>query len=121
MNFVNNRIDPTTGTVTVRATFDNPLTAAGIRPFGPGMFVRVHLPLGKPHEALLVVDQAIGTDQGLKFVYVINEKNGVEYRRVRVGPLEDDGLRVIEEGVGPDDWVVVAGLQQIRPKMVVET
>ncbi|HEX4130870.1 MAG TPA: efflux RND transporter periplasmic adaptor subunit [Pirellulales bacterium] len=115
LNFVNNRIDPTTGTITVRAVFANPILAHGVRQFNAGMFVRVHLPLGQPTQALLVADQAIGTDQSLKFVYTVDEQNKVQYRRVTPGMLESDGLRVVDEGLRPDDRVVIAGLQLIRP------
>jgi multidrug efflux system membrane fusion protein len=66
-----------------------------------------------------VADQAIGTDQGLKFLYVVDANNTVQYRKVRIGPLQDDGLRVIEEGLKPDDSVVITGLQQIQAKMQV--
>ena len=79
------------------------------------MFVRMRIPLGEPHPALLVTDRAVGTDQGLKYLYVVDAQNKVQYRRVTLGPLEDDGLRVIAEGLEPDDWVVISGLQQIRP------
>ncbi|HWB00579.1 MAG TPA: efflux RND transporter periplasmic adaptor subunit, partial [Pirellulales bacterium] len=120
INFVNNRIDPTTGTITVRAVFSNDAGPHGVRPFNPGMFVRIRVPLGKPRDALLVADQAIGTDQSLKFVYAIGADNKVQYRRVTPGLLERDGLRVIEDGLKPDDRVVVAGLQLIRPGMTVQ-
>ena len=59
------------------------------------------------------------SDQGLKYVYVLDADNKVQYRRVTTGPLQDDGLRVIEQGLKPDDWVVVGGLQQVRPRMTV--
>jgi multidrug efflux system membrane fusion protein len=84
------------------------------------MFVRIRLPIGVPHPALLVVDRAIGSDQGLKFVYVLDKDNKVQERRIRTGPLQEDGLRVIEEGLDKDDWVVVGGLQQIRPRMQIK-
>jgi multidrug efflux system membrane fusion protein len=84
------------------------------------MFARIRLPIGTPHPALLVADRAVGSDQGLKFVYVVGADNKVQYRRVTTGPLQDDGLRVIEEGVSPDDWVVVGALQLVRPNMQVE-
>jgi multidrug efflux system membrane fusion protein len=80
------------------------------------MFVRVQLPIGRPHPATLVIDRAIGSDQGHKFVYVVDAENKVQYRRVTTGPIEKDGLRVIEDGLKPDDVVAVGGLQQLRPK-----
>jgi multidrug efflux system membrane fusion protein len=117
VNFVNNVFNPSTGTMSYRGVFPNPKPAEGTRLLSPGMFVRIRLPIGQPHKALLVVDRALGSDQGLKFVYVLDKDNRAQYRRVRTGPLQPDGLRVIEEGLQPDDWVVVGGLQQIRPRM----
>ncbi len=114
LTFVNNRIDPATGTLTVRGVFENSRSQHGVRLFSPGMFVRVRLPLGRPHKATLVAERAIGTDQGLKFVYVVNADNVVEYRGIRVGPLQPDGMRVINEGVRMGEWIVVSGLQQVR-------
>lgn len=85
------------------------------------MFVRIRLPLGKPHSALLVSERALGTDQGRKYLYVVDDKNIVKYTRVTVGPLQDDGLRVIESGLSATDTVIVSGLQLVRPKMEVKT
>ena len=117
INFVNNRVNSGTGSITVRGVIDNPKPADGIRMLTPGMFVRVRLPIGKPHPALLVIDRAIGSDQGLKFVYVVDAENKVQQRRIETGPLQEDGLRVITSGLKPEDFVVVGGIQQIRPRM----
>jgi multidrug efflux system membrane fusion protein len=87
---------------------------AGTRLLTPGNFVRVRLPIGDPHPALLIIDRAIQSDQGLKYVYVVGPDNKVESRRITTGALQEDGLRVIE-GVKPDEWVVVGALQQVRP------
>ena len=84
------------------------------------MFVRIRLPIGVPHQALLVIDRAMASDQGLKYVYVLDAENKVQYRRVTTGALQEDGLRVIEEGLKPDDWVVVGGILQVRPRMEVQ-
>jgi multidrug efflux system membrane fusion protein len=119
LDFVNNTVNPSTGTIAVRAVVANPKPNNGRRLFSPGMFVRVRLPLGQPQPALLVIDRALGSDQGLKFVYVVNAENKIEYRRVTTGALQEDGLRVIEKGVAPEDRVVVGGLQQVRPRMTV--
>ncbi len=119
VNFINNTVDPFTGTITLRAVFDNPKPDVGVRVLSPGMFVRVRIPLGEPHEALLVNDRAVGTDQGLKYLYVVGSDKKVEYRRVTLGPLQDDGLRAIDDGLKADEWVVVSGLQQVRPRMEV--
>lgn len=117
VNFVNNQLNPTTGSISVRGVFPNPKPEHGVRLLRPGMFVRIHMPLGQPHSAILVIDRAIASDQGLKYVYVLDADNKVQYRRVSTGALQNDGLRVINDGLKPDDWVVVGGLQQIRPNM----
>jgi membrane fusion protein, multidrug efflux system len=115
VNFVNNQVNPATGSIAMRGIFANPKTgAAGTRLLSPGMFVRVRLPVGKPHEALLIIDRAISSDQGLKFVYVVDGENKVQYRRVTTGSLQQDGLREITDGLSADDWVLVGGLQQAR-------
>src|SRR5262249_1125328 len=106
--------------IKVRGVFANAKSARGVRPFTPGMFVRVRLPLGAPRAALLVADRAVGIDQGQKFLYVLDAENRVQYRRVRTGPLQNDGLRVIGEGLKPDDRVVVSLLQQVRSNIVVD-
>ena len=120
VNFINNKIDPYTGTITLRGVFTNPQPENGVRLLSPGLFVRVRIPLGEPHDALLVTDRAVGTDQGLKYLYVIDAQNKVQYRRVTLGPLQDDGLRVIASGLQPDDWVAISSLQQVRPRMEVK-
>ncbi len=121
VNFVNNQVNPATGSITIRGVFANPEPANGTRLMVPGMFVRIHLPIGQPHPAQLVIDRAIGSDQGLKFVYVLDKDHVVQQRRVTTGALEPDGLRVITEGLQPDDWVVVGALPQVRPRMKVES
>jgi len=119
INFVNNQLNPTTGSLLVRGIFPNPKPEGGVRLLSPGMFVRIRLPIGEPHSAILVIDRAISSDQGIKFVYVVDKDNKVEYRRVTTTSLQDDGLRVVTEGLKPDEWVVVSGLQQVRPRMSV--
>ncbi len=117
INFVNNQVNPTTGSILVRGVFVNPRPEGGTRLLSPGMFVRILLPIGLPHPALLIIDRAIGSDQGIKFVYVVDADNKVQTRRITTGALQEDGLRVIETGIQPDDWVVVGGLQQVRPRI----
>lgn len=109
VNFVDNRLDTGTGSMWMRAQFTEPR-----RPIKAGMFVRVRFPLGQPYRAVLVAEQALGTDQGQKFVYVIGANNQVEYRPVKAGRLQDDGLRVIHEGLKPGELLVVSGLQRVR-------
>jgi multidrug efflux system membrane fusion protein len=121
INFINNQVNPGTGSITVRGVFPNTALKNDVGVLSPGMFVRVHLPIGQPHPGLLVIDRAIGSDQGLKYVYVIDAKNKATYRRITTGPLQPDGLRVITDGLKPGDWVAVGALQQIRPNLRVQT
>jgi multidrug efflux system membrane fusion protein len=121
INFVNNQVNPATGSIAVRGVFPNPVLKENVRLLSPGMFVRIHLPIGEQHPALLVIDRAIGSDQGLKYVYVIDAKNKAQYRRVTTGALQPDGMRVITEGLKSGEWVAVGALQQIRPNMDVQT
>jgi membrane fusion protein, multidrug efflux system len=117
VNFVNNQLNPTTGSILVRGIFPNPKPPGGTRLLSPGMFVRIRLPIGEPHPAVLAIDRAISSDQGIKFVYVVDKENKVQYRRIATSSLQDDGLRVITAGLTADEWVVVGGLQQVRPRM----
>jgi RND family efflux transporter MFP subunit len=113
MTFVDNQVDPRTGTIRARASFDNKdgyLT--------PGLFARVKLIGHNSHRVVLVDDRAVGTDQSQKFVYVIDSDNKVAYRSVKVGRLTD-GLRIVEEGLQPGEQVVVNGLQRVHPGTVV--
>jgi RND family efflux transporter MFP subunit len=109
VNFVDNKLDPSTGTIWMRAVFDRPN-----RPVSAGMFVRVRFPLGGAYRAVQVAEQAVGTDQGQKYVYVVDNNNKIAYRQVQVGRLHD-GLRVIRDGVKPGERVVISGLQRVRP------
>lgn len=114
LDFEDNRLDPSTGTLRVRAVFDN-----HDRLLSPGLFVRVRLPIGVPHQALLVPEQALGTDQGQKFLYVVTKDDEIVYRKVQVGKIHDR-QRVINEGLAPDERVVVSGLQRVRPGIKVK-
>jgi len=107
--FTDNELDTATGTITVRAKLANP-----DRLFTPGLFARVKVGDGATHDAVLVKDSAIGTDQSRRFVYVVTPQNTVEYRTVELGALVD-GLRVVRSGLEPGDDVVVNGLQRVRP------
>jgi membrane fusion protein, multidrug efflux system len=118
INFENNQSNLMTGTTLVRGIFPNPKPKEGHRLLSPGMFARIRLPIGRPHRALLVRDRAIASDQGLKYVYVLDAENKIQTRRVTTGALQDD-LRVIEEGLKPNDWIVSGGLLQIRPRMLI--
>jgi len=95
INFVDNQVNPKTGTLRVRGVFPNKDQS-----LSPGFFARVRVPIGLPHQALLVSDRALDTDQGQKILYAVNDKNEVVSRPIRVGALHD-GLRAIEEGLKP--------------------
>ena len=120
INFVDNQVNPTTGSILVRGMFGNPLPPHGRRLLLPGMFVRIRLPIGQPHSALLVIDRAIASDQGLKYVYVVGPDNKADYRRIETGSLESNGLRVISDGLKPEDWIVVGGLQLVRSRLAIQ-
>jgi RND family efflux transporter MFP subunit len=113
MDFVDNVIDRSTGTIRGRAVFANP---EGV--FTPGMFARVRVPGSAPYRALLVPDAAIGSEQVRKFVLVVGADNKVLPKYVTLGQVVD-GMRVIKEGLTEDDRVVVNGLMRIRPGMTV--
>ena len=110
MDFIDNAIDRSTGTIRGRAVFAN---ASGV--FTPGMFARVRVPASPPAEALLVPDVAVGTEQARKFVLTVNAENTVAPKYVTLGPVTKDGLRVIKDGLVPDDRVIVNGLMRARP------
>ncbi len=114
IDFFDNQIEAGTGTLRLRAVIRN---ERGL--LSPGLFVRVRIPIGVPHAALLVREESLGTDQGQRFIYVVDEQNQIDYRRVKVGFLSD-GKRVIESGLKPGERVVVTGLQRVRPGAKVE-
>lgn len=128
IDYVGNQLDPNTGTIQVRAAFPNEDES-----LAAGLFVRIRAPVSAPHRALLVNDRAVGTNQGQKFILVINEKDVVEYRPVDVGQVHE-GLREVMptyaipapgpegtevtkrvEVLKPTDRVIVDGLQRVRP------
>jgi RND family efflux transporter MFP subunit len=107
--FLDNALDPATGTIHSRALLDN-----HERLFTPGLFARIRLLDRAQHDAVLVNDSAIGTDQTVRYVLVVGAGNKVEYRPVRLGPVID-GLRVVQSGLTAGESVVVNGLQRVRP------
>lgn len=113
IDFVDNRVDPSTGTVQVRGAFDN---RDGV--LTPGMFVRVRVPLDQREKALFVPERAIGSDQGNKYLLVVNTQNVVEYRPVTLG-AERDGQREVLTGLQPGASVIVDGIQRARPGITV--
>jgi multidrug efflux system membrane fusion protein len=109
MDFMDNRVDPATGTTKLRLVVPNPdghLT--------PGLFARVELPDDSARQALLISDHAVGTDQDRKFTYVVDGDNKVQYRAVKLGP-QHHGLRVVRDGLHMGDRVIVRGTQRVRP------
>jgi RND family efflux transporter MFP subunit len=109
-NFVDNEVDASTGTLLARAEIANP-----DRMLTPGLFVRLRVPVGDPQPVMLIPEEALSSDQGERFVYLVNGENKVEYRRVKVG-WREGGLRVIREGLSVEDRVVTSNLQRIRPR-----
>ena len=108
MDFLDNRLDVSTGTLRSRAVIQNKDLS-----ILPGQFGRVRIIGSAPYEALLLPDTAIATDQSRKIVFVVKDDNTVEAKPVTLGPL-DEGLRVIREGLKPEDRVIVDGLQRAR-------
>ncbi len=128
LDFVSNQLDPNTASLRVRAVFPNKDNF-----ISSGLFGRIRVPIGESHKALLVADEAIGSNQGQKYVLVVNSENQVEYRVVETGQVQD-GLRevlpyreIVEPGTGgadtakqfevlkPTDRIIVQGLQRVRP------
>src|SRR5690606_29833826 len=106
---IDNRLDIASGTIRLRAVFDNP---DGL--LLPGLYARIRLAGGEPRPAVLIRESAIGTDQNKRFVVVVDEQNRSAYREVRLG-MARDGLRVVEAGLSPGERIVVNGLQKLRP------
>ena len=111
LDFVDNQLDANTGSVRMRATFDN-----SDNTLVPGLFARVQLSGGDGAKtrAILISDRAVGTDQNRKFVYVVKADQTAEYRNVTLGPIVD-GLRVVRDGIKPGEKIVVNGLQRVQP------
>lgn len=142
VDFINNQIDPSTGTLELRGVFSNPLlTPAGPRMFKPGEFVRIRLPMGPAEESLVVSQASIGSDQGKKYLMTLNKENVVEYSPVTLGPQQPDGMQVVlpiniqrtpegvryalegepsEPSVSADSVIVAEGLQRVRPGVKVD-
>jgi RND family efflux transporter MFP subunit len=114
VNFVDALVNTSTGTMWLRAELDPPRWWMKRR-ISHGLFVRVQLPLGQPHEGVLVAEQALGSDQGQRFVFVVGSDGTAEYRRVEVGRAHG-GLREITSGLSAGERVVVSGLQRVRDK-----
>ncbi|WP_434610926.1 multidrug efflux RND transporter periplasmic adaptor subunit MexE [Pseudomonas sp. R1-7] len=109
MNFVDNQVNPQTGTIRGRAVFDNKDGA-----FTPGLYARLKLVGSGTYSAVLINDEAVGTDLGKKFVLVMDGENKPAYRAVELGP-KIEGLRIVRNGLSKDDTIIVKGLQRARP------
>jgi len=109
-----NRLNPDTGTLTLRMVFPNADEA-----LVPGLFARVRVPIGAPQPTLLVSERAIETDQSQKFVLVVGTDRIASYRTVTLGGAVD-GKRIVLDGLHPGDRVIVNGLQRVRPGMAVD-
>ncbi len=114
LQLIDNEVDAASGTVSVRAVFDNP----GGRLI-PGQFVRVRMGQPKAETKLLISERAIGTDQDKKFVFVVGAENKVEYRPISLGDAAD-GMRIVTAGLNAGDKIIVNGLQRVRPGAVVD-
>ena len=114
LDFASTSVDPNTGTILLRAVFDNPRVGAAPPRLLPGMFMRIRIPVDVRPDALLVPERALGVDQGGRYLLVVNNENVVEQRPVKVGARVGEAM-VIEEGLKGDERVVVDGIQRARP------
>jgi multidrug efflux system membrane fusion protein len=114
VNFIDNRVNAATGTIRMRGVFANET-----KTLKPGLFVRIRLPIGVPYQAILVRDEAVLSDQGRKYVFVVDGQNKVVYRPVTIGQ-ETGGWRVVKEGVKLEDKVIIAGMQRVRETSLVK-
>ena len=115
VEYVDPTVDPATGTIQARGIFENPDAI-----ILPGLFCRIRVPFENMPNALLVPESALGTDQAGRFLLVVNPDNVVESRKIKLGSLEEDGLRVVEGDISPSDLVVVNGIQRSRPGQKVQ-
>jgi RND family efflux transporter MFP subunit len=114
IDFVDNQINPATGTIRARAVLANP-----DKLMAPGFFARVRIPGMAEYDAVLVRDSAISSDQGRLFVLTVDDENKTVYRSIKIGPIEN-GLRVVREGLAANDRVIVSGLMSARPGVPVQ-
>ncbi len=113
LQFINNEVDASSGTIAVRAVLDNP----GGKLIS-GQFVRVRMGEPGTHSRILITERAIGTDQDKNFVYVVDAENKASYRQIQLGG-NVDGMRIVENGLAAGDIVVTNGIQRVRPGVIV--
>jgi RND family efflux transporter MFP subunit len=113
VDFIDNQLNPQTGTIRARAVLPNKDGQ-----FTPGMFARVQLLGSGVYSAVLIDDRAVNTDQSQKYVLVLGANNQIEYRKVKLGRVID-GLRVVKEGLKAGDVIVVNGAQRVHPGVTV--
>jgi len=122
VDFIDNKVDPNTGAIKVRARFENPKGPDGRRPLTPGLFARIRVTIAEPYPAILVADRAVLTDQNLKYVLVVNKAKNNEVERVDVtvsNRLQENGLRAVKTGLQGDEWIIVDGVNRARPGVAV--
>lgn len=119
LEFVDNRINPSTGSLTIRGEFPNPVINGTLRALSAGNYCRGRMPVGKPFEGILIPAEAVSSDQGQKIVYVLGPGNRVETRQVQLGPLTQ-GLQLVTKGLSTSDTIVIRGLSRIQPGIVVD-
>jgi RND family efflux transporter MFP subunit len=129
VNFVNNQVDPTTGSIMVKARFANPKPPVGPRPLTAGESARIRVPIGDPRKVLTVPESALGTDQGQRYLYVVDDNNAVVRLDVNEGSLKDGFREIIGvkkpadekyRDINDNERVIVKGLQRVRPGMTVQ-
>ncbi len=112
-------MDQASGTVLLRATCRNPKRANGLPFFLPGLVVHVRIPVTQNYEAILIPEEAIGTEQGLRYVYIVDHNCKAQIRHLKLGPLQDDNMRVVRGGLKEGEAVIVTGLLKLRPDLKV--
>jgi RND family efflux transporter MFP subunit len=115
IDFIDNQLNRNTGTIQIRAKFDDPQNK-----LVAGAFVRVRIPIGEPKPGLLISERAVMSDQGQKYVWVVDKDGKISYQKIKLGSWQD-GLRVVEDGLTSNDQVVVTGIQQVREGQKVQT
>jgi multidrug efflux system membrane fusion protein len=114
IDFVDNAVNQTTGTIRIRASFENQ-----DHTLLPGLFARVKLTGSNSYKGILIDEKAVGTDLNRKFVLVVTQDNQLEYRNVQLGE-KINGLRIVTNGLAPEETIVVNGLQRVRPNMQIQ-